>query len=338
MLCKSRNLRHFRAGLSKFAYRQNFRFSSSFSEKPLIEASLTFSLGAVVGTLGTFVGMGGSFMALPFLTGTIGLSQHLAHGTSIACAITTSVAGCISYASSSHIIKADNTHVSKKDVGVKEEFSIFKTLGNVDIMAGMCMGSTASLTAIYGARISKKLSAIALKRSLGIFLMVIAPMIPLRDTLRDYTLHRQHDGDASSESQWEEGQAMYTGVKLLSIGLMTGLLSGIFGVGGGAIAVPALCFVTDMPYHTVLGTSLAAMIPTTFSSAATHFLQGTMLIRVAIPLALGSAAGAFMGGMVAKDVSDVWLKYTMAIVLFTLGGNTLRLSFIKKISKRKIRK
>eukprot|EP00607_Mallomonas_marina_P009968 CAMPEP_0182419784 /NCGR_PEP_ID=MMETSP1167-20130531/4151_1 /TAXON_ID=2988 /ORGANISM="Mallomonas Sp, Strain CCMP3275" /LENGTH=265 /DNA_ID=CAMNT_0024594875 /DNA_START=328 /DNA_END=1122 /DNA_ORIENTATION=- len=263
----------------------------------------TFSFGGMAGALGAFVGMGGSFMAVPFLAGPLGLTQHMAHGTSIVVALTTGIAGCVSYASSSHIIPIPKKTLGNlKDEESDDSFNIFKGLGNVDIVAGICISSTASLTAILGALLSKRIERVILLRSYGTLLLCIAPMIPVRDALRDLSKHKTHD----AESFWTGDEALFTSVKLLSIGLMTGLLSGIFGVGGGAIAVPALCFVTDMPYHTVLGTSLAAMIPTTFSSAATHFLQGTMLIRVAIPLALGSAAGAFMGGMVAKDVSDVW--------------------------------
>lgn len=47
-----------------------------------------------------------------------------------------------------------------------------------------------------------------------------------------------------------------------SLGLASGFVAGLLGVGGGVIVVPSLFFFTDLPYTTVLGTSFAAMLPT----------------------------------------------------------------------------
>eukprot|EP00752_Nemacystus_decipiens_P011559 g10264.t2 len=61
------------------------------------------AIGGGAGMIGSLVGMGGGFVAIPFLTGWLGLTQHQAHGTSLAAVFTTGAAGSTAYALAGHV-------------------------------------------------------------------------------------------------------------------------------------------------------------------------------------------------------------------------------------------
>ena len=58
--------------------------------------------------------------------------------------------------------------------------------------------------------------------------------------------------------------------QLMAIGMVTGLLSGLLGVGGGILMVPALAFTLNMEHHLVIGTSLAAMLIPSIIAIGSH--------------------------------------------------------------------
>lgn len=117
-------------------------------------------------------------------------------------------------------------------------------------------------------------------------------------------------------------------------GAATGLLAGLFGVGGGAISVPILFFafgrigVPDavaMPL--AVGTSLAIIIPTSIKSARGHFARGAVdmtIVRAwALPILLGVSVGAFVARFAAPWVFQ-------AVFVLVAGTNAIKLLFGKE--------
>lgn len=82
---------------------------------------------------------------------------------------------------------------------------------------------------------------------------------------------------------------------LILIGLAAGLLSGLFGIGGGTIIVPALALWLGMPQKLAAGTSVAAILPTAVVGAISYAAQGHVDWTAAIALAVGIVAGAQLG-------------------------------------------
>ena len=119
--------------------------------------------------------------------------------------------------------------------------------------------------------------------------------------------------------------------KSLAIGSFAGLQAGIFGVGGGAILVPCFCIGMDMDYKVAIGTSLASMIPTAISGGLTHFLQGTMVTRIGIPMGIGCFLGSFASGSIVPYMNEEYLKYGFTGLIFSIGAKTL--FFAKKVVK-----
>lgn len=99
------------------------------------------------------------------------------------------------------------------------------------------------------------------------------------------------------------------------VGLAAGLLSGIFGVGGGILIVPGLVFFAKMDQRRAHGTSLAAVLPISFSSLVTYWAHGHVDWPVALYLAIGAVAGAFLGTKLLKTVKHEILSLGFAALL-----------------------
>jgi uncharacterized membrane protein YfcA len=99
-------------------------------------------------------------------------------------------------------------------------------------------------------------------------------------------------------------------IAYLALGLITGLLAGLFGIGGGAVMVPVLTvmfaaqgFAPDYVVHLALGTSMATIIPTSLSSMNAHHKHGAVLWSAVRGLAPGILLGTFAATFLAVMLS-----------------------------------
>jgi hypothetical protein len=126
------------------------------------------------------------------------------------------------------------------------------TVGGVDVLTAGCVACTASITAILGAKISKRLSGRTLKIIQSCFMLTNVPMILFREKLKGMEkIKAETKANSVGASLFEQAP------RPLAIGAISGVAAGLLGVGGGLITVPALCMLTDLSYQTALGTSLA---------------------------------------------------------------------------------
>ena len=108
------------------------------------------------------------------------------------------------------------------------------------------------------------------------------------------------------------------------IGLVGGVVSGLFGVGGAIVIVPALILLVKVPPHTASGTSLASLLlPVGLLGALEYYRRGQVNIPYAIILAAGLFIGAYVGAHVAGAVSDVALKRAFGGLLLLVAGKLL---------------
>ena len=111
---------------------------------------------------------------------------------------------------------------------------------------------------------------------------------------------------------------------LLGIGLIAGILSGMFGIGGGLVIVPALIFLMDLKEYEAIGTSLAALIPPVgLLGAATYYRSGNMNIKYAALLACGLFVGAYFGAKITLGLSPSIVRKAYAIFLLLVAGKIL---------------
>jgi uncharacterized protein len=90
----------------------------------------------------------------------------------------------------------------------------------------------------------------------------------------------------------------------VAVGVVAGAYAGLLGVGGGIVMVPAMVLLLDQPQRVAEGTSLLAIVGTSFVAARAHHRNKLILPRWAGLLAAGGAAGALLGSLVAVALID----------------------------------
>lgn len=102
----------------------------------------------------------------------------------------------------------------------------------------------------------------------------------------------------------------------LAIGLVAGVLSGIFGIGGGVVMVPALVLVLGYSQKTATGTSLGALIlPVAALAVVQYHRAGHLEVRTSLLLAAGIFLGSLAGARIALSTGDQLLRRLFALLL-----------------------
>ena len=105
-------------------------------------------------------------------------------------------------------------------------------------------------------------------------------------------------------------------VVYILIGAAAGVLSGLFGIGGGVVIVPALLYVAAMTPLAATGTSLGALLlPVGALGAWEYYRNGNLDIRASLFIALGLFLGAFFGASLAQNLTPLMLKRSFAVFL-----------------------
>ncbi|GMI28564.1 hypothetical protein TrRE_jg3383 [Triparma retinervis] len=196
-----------------------------------------------------------------------------------------------------------------------------------------------------GVRVGKRFNSDQLKRLMGVFMMVVGPTVPMRGHLEKSMSAEKDDEFAESLTSPPSTIPSSPQARLpqvFTIGLFAGFSAGLFGVGGGAIVVPALALVGNpsiptYSYTDILATSLLSMsLP---AMLATYKQRELVIWKLSGYLSAGSAAGgAITARMVEslkgadKEVLEDRLRYLFAGVLVVLGARMARTP-IKSIRK-----
>jgi uncharacterized membrane protein YfcA len=106
---------------------------------------------------------------------------------------------------------------------------------------------------------------------------------------------------------------------LLLIGVFSGIASGLLGVGGGIVMVPAMTLFAGMPIKTAIGTSLAVIIPTAIVGVAKHYSLGNVDWRVAATIAATAIIGGWLGAKWVGIIPAETLKRVFGGVLILVG-------------------
>lgn len=106
----------------------------------------------------------------------------------------------------------------------------------------------------------------------------------------------------------------------LGIGLSAGVLSGLFGIGGGIIMVTAMVQIARMPIIQATGTSLGAMLlPVGIFGALEYHRHGNLNLRAALLLAVGLAIGAWFGARLAHAMEARTLQRLFSVFLMFMA-------------------
>lgn len=107
---------------------------------------------------------------------------------------------------------------------------------------------------------------------------------------------------------------------LIMLGLIAGLLSGLIGIGGGIIIVPALVLFFHYSQKMAQGTALAILVlPIGLLAALTYYKAGNVDVKAASMIIVGFVVGALIGARLTDHVSDALLAKAFGLLLLGIG-------------------
>ena len=113
-------------------------------------------------------------------------------------------------------------------------------------------------------------------------------------------------------------------VLLVVVGLLAGILSGLVGLGGGVIIVPALVFLLGFSQHQATGTSLGILLlPAGIFAVINYYQKGLIDVRVVLLIFVGFLAGGWLGSKISLSINETVLKKVFAVVLVLIAGKVL---------------
>jgi uncharacterized membrane protein YfcA len=252
---------------------------------------LLVTSGAAAGLIGSLLGLGGGVFLVPFLT--------LALGLPIRTAIAASLLSVIATGSASATVNLNR--------------------GLVNLRLGLVLEVATSLGGLAGGMTSSLLTPRQLFVAFGATLAMMAVIMVLRSRRRNLI--------ASVEAQLgtlggrlEEGGVMYVyRLKRLPVALVAslvaGAISGLFGVGGGIVKVPALTTFCGVPIRVAAATSTFMIGVTAAASAFIYFGRGDVNLPLTAAVVVGSLPGSLLGARVSDRIQARSLKMIMALVL-----------------------
>lgn len=276
---------------------------------------LLLLIGFTVGVCGGFFGIGGAWIVTPALN-IFGFPMPYAIGTDLA-------------------------HMGGKSIVSTIRHGKF---GNVDLRLGVSMivGTTVGME--LGARLVMYLERIGLaesyiRKAYVVFLALIGSYV-LYDYLKHVYRSRQAAGGASVVQAVTLAQRLQrlnlppmihfksSGITCsmwlpVGVGLVTGIVASVLGVGGGFIRMPALIYLVGCPTLVAVGTDLFEVMITGAYGAFTYGMKGRVDLLAAVWMLAGAAIGAQMGTVAVKYVRGYSIRLLFAVTIFIACASVL---------------
>ena len=256
-----------------------------------MRAIIIIIIGFTAGMLSGLLGIGGGIILVPAMVYLLGMSQHRAHGTSLAVISLIALASSILYGKS----------------------------GNVDWTIAIVLAVGGVMGALVGARLCSRTGAPQLRKFFGLLMAVVAVsmLFDAADAL--------FAGGRFQLPALALPTIGFWGILLvLGIGVATGILSGLLGVGGGVIMIPAMILLLGLSQKLAQGISLAVIVPVSISGTLIHFKQGNIRFDVWKWLTIGGVLGGVVGVHVAIGLDDMILRGIFGILFLVVAILTLR--------------
>lgn len=103
------------------------------------------------------------------------------------------------------------------------------------------------------------------------------------------------------------------------IGILAGLICGLFGAGGGLILVPAFVFINKMDEKIARATSIFCILPLVLTSCLFYFKNKYINWNIGIKCAIGGIIGSFIGSVLLKKMDNTALNILFAVFLFYMS-------------------
>lgn len=231
----------------------------------MVRDLLAIMSGGLVGTVLGLIGGGGSILAVPLLVYVVGVDKpHVAIGTSAVAVALSALASLAGHA----------------------------RRGNVRWPCALVFTAAGIAGAMAGSLIGKAVDGKRLLVLFGILMLVVA-----------FLMLRPRRAGATEFVPLTNATAGKIAPRLASFGLLTGTLSGFFGIGGGFLVVPGLIAATDMPLIAAIGSSLVSVTAFGATTAASYAASGLIDWRLAGLFVIGGSLGSLVGSRLAINLS-----------------------------------
>lgn len=104
------------------------------------------------------------------------------------------------------------------------------------------------------------------------------------------------------------------------VGLVSGILGGLLGIGGGIVIIPAFIYIFGMSQHMAQGTTLALMVPPIGLLAAwTYYNHGDVNLKAAALVCIGFFVGGLLGAKLAVGIPEAMLRKTFGVAMLAIA-------------------
>ena len=268
-----------------------------------MEYVLLLVIALCSGIVGALVGLGGGVILVPatlFVGINLGyipdITPQTVVGLSVIMMIFTGLASTLSY-------------VKSKTVDFKTGFIFF---------AGSIPGT------MLGAWLNKGLDLPSFNLYFGILLIILATILLVRDYLKPVKWFVEHGTKRTYIDA--EGKEYVYGYPIwfaLLLTFVVGMMSGLFGIGGGSMIVPAMLILFLFPPHVAVATSMFLVFLTSIVNSASHIYLGNVPWIYTIPVIIGAYVGAKLGANLNKKLNSKALVVALRIVLLLLGVRSI---------------
>ena len=264
--------------------------------------------GFVVGMLGGFFGVGGGFLAGPLMFWT-GVPINFVVGSDLAHMAGTSLVATRKHRAFGHVdFRLAGLMIVGTIPGVEigaQLIERLKDVGNIEVVIGLSY--VVILTGVGLFTAWESLRAIRVQRTdqLGVHEVVgVKSLLHRTPLLRIPPLIRMPVSGIEEISIWV----------IILVGLVTGILAGLLGVGGGFLRMPLMIYVLGVPTHVAVGTDLFEIIISAGFGTITHSLKGNVDFMIAATMLTGAALGAQIGAAATRYFSGPIIRLLFSVL------------------------
>jgi len=247
------------------------------------------AIGFFTGLLSGAFGIGGGVVCTPLLRLFLGLSAHVAVGTTIAIIIPTSLTGALNYFRKGLV-----------------DFKLAVTIA-IPAVIGVCLGA-------YG---TNYISGNVLMISFACLVTFVG--VDLTFGLLEKFTKKAESQNQNQDQDQEIPESKPSRLKLSLLGLTTGLMAGFFGIGGGFIIIPALVYLAKMSLKEAFGTSLCVVAIVSIPGTIAHAMLGHVDYWLMLVMMISTVPASFLGSAIALRTKDSVLKKAFGIIMLIVA-------------------
>ena len=266
----------------------------------LLTIILLILIGGLSAILGSIVGIGGGIIIVPTLV-YLGVNHHFLHGITTQIAIGTSSVILIVTGLSSSL-----GYLKTKQVDIKNG-SIF--------LFGLLPGS------LIGSFLSRYLTLDSFNLYFGIFMIGVSILLMIRYKIKPFKIFDKPQYERAYIDV--EGKTYHYSVPpffAFCTTLFIGVLTGLFGIGGGALMTPLMLIVFRFPPHVAVGTSMIMIFLSSVMSSIGHIVQVHVAWGYSIVLIISSVIGAQIGVRVNRSIKSDTVVMLLRTVMLLIGA------------------